>query len=185
MTSPLLPTARKAWLRLNEKTRSALYPRLVGFACGPGTRIMPGAVVEPAGGYVSIGSNCLLHEGSRILAYGGSVIVGDRTSVNPFSILYGHGGLSIGTGVLIAAHVVMIPSNHNTELGKPIRGQGSTSKGIVIEDDVWIGAGAHILDDVHIESGAVIAAGAVITAQRVEANTILGGIPARPIGRRK
>ncbi len=42
--------------------------------------------------------------------------------------------------------------------------QGITAEGIVVEDDVWIGAGAVITDNVRIGKGAVVAAGAVVTA---------------------
>ena len=54
----------------------------------------------------------------------------------------------------------------------------------VIERDVWIGAGAVVLGGSHIGHGAVVAAGAVVRGI-VEAETIVGGIPARVIGRRE
>lgn len=48
--------------------------------------------------------------------------MGDRVSVNPFSILYGHGGLRIGSDVLIAGHVTIVPANHRFEQADlPIR----------------------------------------------------------------
>lgn len=60
----------------------------------------------------------------------------------------------------------------------------SKSKGnIVVDDDVWIGAGAIILSGVHIYQGAVVAAGAVVI-EDVPAYAIVGGIPARIIKKR-
>jgi acetyltransferase-like isoleucine patch superfamily enzyme len=53
----------------------------------------------------------------------------------------------------------------------------------VIEDDVWIGHGATVLKGVRIGRGAVVAAGAVVT-RNVEPYTVVGGVPARLIGRR-
>lgn len=54
---------------------------------------------------------------------------------------------------------------------------------VVIGNDVWIAAGAHILRGVTIGNGAVIAANAVVTHD-VEPYSIVGGIPAKRIGQR-
>jgi acetyltransferase-like isoleucine patch superfamily enzyme len=54
---------------------------------------------------------------------------------------------------------------------------------VVIEDHVWIGSRAVILPGSTIERGAVVAAGAVVSG-RVAPMTVVGGVPARPIGRR-
>ncbi len=60
----------------------------------------------------------------------------------------------------------------------------SFSKGaIVVEDDVWIGHGAAILSGVRVGQGAVIAAGAVVTKD-VAPYSIVGGVPAKEIGKR-
>jgi acetyltransferase-like isoleucine patch superfamily enzyme len=93
--------------------------------------------------------------------------------------LYGHGkGLVIGNNVLIAGHCLIIPANHIfTRKDIPINKQGTESKGIIIEDDVWIAAGCQILDGVTIGKGAIIAAGSVVN-KSVDAYSIVGGVPA-------
>ena len=54
------------------------------------------------------------------------------------------------------------------------------AKGIIVENDVWIGANAIILPGVVLEEGCVVAAGSVVT-KNVPAHTIVGGNPAKPI----
>ena len=54
---------------------------------------------------------------------------------------------------------------------------------IVIEDDVWIGHGAVILKGVTLGQGSIVAAAAVVT-KNVSPYSIVGGIPAKPIGSR-
>ena len=71
-----------------------------------------------------------------ILSYGGHIEIGDQTSVNPYTVLYGHGGLVIGRKVRIAAHCVVIPANHGIALGAAITDQPETKLGITIGDDV-------------------------------------------------
>lgn len=136
------------------------------------------------GGSITIGENSELMQGVLIMTYGGTIEIGARCSINPYSILYGHGNLKIGNDVLIAAHTVIIPANHNfTDSNSPINSQGLTTKGITIEDDVWIGAGCKILDGVSIGKGAIIAAGAVVN-KNVPSYTIVGGVPAKELKKR-
>ena len=67
----------------------------------------------------------------------------------------------------------------------PMNQQGFTpEKPIVIEDDVWIGARVIILPGVHIGTGAVVGAGAVVTKD-VPDYAVVGGNPARILKMRK
>lgn len=155
-----------------------------GLVIDPTARIDDRAVIEPGGGRIVIGSNTNVSPFAMILAYGGHVELGEFCTVNPFCVLYGHGGLTIGNYVRIATHTVMIPANHVfDDPDIPITRQGLTKRGITIGDDVWIGAGARILDGVTIGDGAVVGAGAVVT-QSVANRTIVAGVPARRIGER-
>lgn len=107
----------------------------------------------------------------------GEIALGEDVSVNPFACL--SGTLQIGNGVRIASHVSIVGFNHGfDDLDTPIFRQPLTSKGITIEDDVWIGANAVVLDGVRIGRGAIIAAGAVVS-QDIPAYAIAGGVPAR------
>ncbi|HET6224881.1 MAG TPA: acyltransferase [Bacteroidia bacterium] len=140
------------------------------------------AVVEIRyGGEISIDAYTELLDGVLVLSYGGKIKIGKKCSINAYTIVYGHGGVTIGDAVLIAGHCMIIPNNHNyKDKHVAIRDQGSTSKGIVIENDVWIGHGCSILDGVTIGKGAVIAAGSVVN-RSVEPYTIYAGVPAKKI----
>ena len=134
--------------------------------------------------FVRIGDHTSIRPHAQIYSLGGSVTIGARCSVNPHCVLYGTGGLQIGNYVRIAAHSVIVAAMHKFDrTDVPIHEQGSTASGIVIEDDVWIGAGVTILDGVRIGTGAIVAAGAVVLKD-VEPMTIVGGIPARSIRHR-
>lgn len=149
---------------------------------GSHTSISGKAILDSSfGGSITIGSNCNIHDYAMILTYGGDIRIGNRSTVNPFSVLYGHGGLNIGMGVRIAAHVVIIPGNHNfDDPDRYIFQQGMTCLGIQIKDDVWIGSGAKILDGIVIGKGAVIASGAVVDRD-VPDYAVVGGVPAKVI----
>lgn len=165
--------------------------RFAGFGRSKSLRIANSTKIYPDcririvyGGSILIGEHNEIFYGVCILTYGGSIIIGNNCSINPYSVLYGHGGLKIGNNVLIAAHTVIIPANHNfSNREKNISDQGMTCKGICIQDDVWIGAGCQILDGVTIGKGAIIAAGAVVNKD-VPPFTIVAGVPARIINQR-
>ncbi|MDG4714325.1 acyltransferase [Winogradskyella marincola] len=136
------------------------------------------------GGTIEIGDNCHIFENVIIATYGGNIKIGSQTSINPFCVLYGHGNLTIGDDVRIATQSVFVPANHNyDELDIPIRKQGLTKKGIIIENNVWIGAGVKVLDGVYIEENVIVAAGSVVN-KNIERGLIVGGVPAKLIRNR-
>ncbi len=153
---------------------------------GPGAYVGAGAeVVAWRGDNISLGEQSYVLRGALIHTYGGNIRIGRRTGINPYCVLYGHGGLEIGDDVLIATSCVIIPANHNFDrLDVPINQQGLTCKGIQIEDNVWLGAHVTVLDGVRIGRGAVIGAGAVVTKD-IPAEAIAVGVPARVIGSRR
>ncbi len=115
------------------------------------------------------------------------ISIGRNCIVGEFSVVRGQGGVAIGDNVIIAPHVQILAVEHIfDDPSRLILEQGLRAHGIVIEDNVWIGAGAIILDGVQIGQGAVVGAGAVVT-HNVEPYTVVTGVPARwrrNIGRR-
>lgn len=135
---------------------------------------------------IEIGSGTLIMPYAKLVAgFGGVLSIGARCSIHSFDVLYGFtGGLRIGNDVRIGTGVTFITSNHNfDDLTVPMARQGYTSKGVVIGDDAWIGAGAMILDGVTVGERAVIGAGSVVTRD-VPADVVCAGVPARIVRRR-
>jgi acetyltransferase-like isoleucine patch superfamily enzyme len=165
-----------SWKRLRRGTRrlyTLAYAGLVGAKTGENAIVMRGAVLNREyGGSISIGPGTVIHRGAMLLPLGGFIRLGYRCRVNPYSVLYGHGGLTIGDHVRIAAHCVIVPANHGIALdGELIAEQPMSKRGIRIGNDVWLGAGARVLD------------GAVVRGE-LESYGIYAGVPAKLVGRR-
>ena len=93
--------------------------------------------------------------------------------------------IRIGNKVMFGPGVAILGGNHRTDLvGRFMADITNAEKraeddiGVLIEDDVWVGARATILDGVKIGRGAVVGAGAVVT-KNVPPYAIVGGVPAR------
>jgi len=130
------------------------------------------------------GKNLLVCKGV-VVKKGERIELGDYVSLNEYVYLNGIGGIKIGNKVRIGPFACIISFNHsykNPDI--PIMHQDYERKPVIIEDDVWIGAGAKILAGVKIGKGAVIGAGAVVTRD-VPPYTVVAGVPARTIKRRR
>ena len=109
----------------------------------------------------------------------GDVIIGDDTRIGIHNTIIGP--VTIGNHVNLAQGITVTALNHNfKDTSLRIDEQGFSTKPIVIEDDVWIGANAVILPGVTIGKHVVVAAGAVVTKD-VPDNCIVGGVPAKEI----
>jgi len=132
------------------------------------------------GSHTSIARNLWLHCGGRPGDYAhGWVEIGEYTFIGCNAVLGAGGGIRIGSHVLIGQCVNIHAENHvYSDPHRLIREQGVSYRGVVIEDDVWIGSKATILDGVTVGRGAVIGAGAVVS-KNVPAMAVVAGVPAR------
>ena len=137
------------------------------------------------GSHSSIDRNLWLHCGGTPADYShGYVVVGDDSYIGCNAVLGAGGGICIGSHVRIGQCVNIHAENHRfSDTTHLICEQGVSYEGVVIEDDVWIGSKATILDGVTIGRGAVVGAGAVVT-KSVPPYGIVVGVPARVIGLR-
>lgn len=117
----------------------------------------------------------------------GNIIIGEDSYINSGVTIYSGNGVRIGHNVLIAANCTLASSNHEYRAKdkKIIEQRFMPSKGgIVIEDDVWIGANTVILDGTIIRQGVVVGAHSLVKGE-LDEYCIYAGNPLRLVGRRK
>lgn len=126
--------------------------------------------------------NTFLEEGVY-LAGPGKVTIGIGCQINENVFIQGG---KIGNHVMIAPNCSILTKNHcygRTDI--PMSLQGETPEEMVhIEDDVWLGRSVIVLPGVRIGKGSIVAAGAVVS-KSVEPYSIVGGVPAKLIKKRK
>jgi acetyltransferase-like isoleucine patch superfamily enzyme len=174
--------------------------------------IDPGAIIRNPG-YISLGRNVVIEGGAEIQGLsqqgvtlgdqvtvgrlamvrpsgyygremGEGLVVGDRSNIGPFCYIGCGGMVRIGQDVLMGPRVSIIAESHHfQDLAKTIKSQGVNRRGIVIEDNCWLGANSVILDGVRIGSGSIVAAGCVVTKD-VPGDSIVAGVPGKVIKKR-
>lgn len=179
---------------LGHYGRGAALSRNVTLRCpkrlslGAGSLVDEGVFfdIKSQAAAVTLGARVQIMHGAHFeTGYEGHITLGAGSFVGAYAILNGHGGLEVGKNALIAGHCHLVAGNHGfADLSRPMSEQEIISAGIVIEDDVWLGAGVKVLDGVRIGRGSIVSAGAVVTRD-VPAFSIMGGVPAKLIRKRE
>lgn len=181
-----MPFIRSVFIRLTSAASAwrIAAARLAGAEIGPHCRIGAGCEVAPGApparlGRIELGAGTTLERGVVLHPYGGAIVVGTDVFLGPGSVVYGHGGVMIGSHTLISMHCRILSSNHTIPPpGTDIHSQPDVRLPTRIGRDVWLGAGVTVLGGVTIGDGCIVGAGAVVTGD-LPPQSIATGIPAR------
>ena len=126
---------------------------------GINARIEPGAIIREQ---VEIGDAAVIMMGAIINI---GAIIGEGTMIDMGAVLGGRATVGkrchIGAGTVLAGVI-----------------EPASATPVIIEDDVFIGANAVVIEGVRVGQGAVVAAGSVVIAD-VPANAVVAGVPAK------
>ena len=154
-------------------------------------RVSPLADIEDStrGSRIQVGAHSVIDSFVKIKPAGGlgHLVIGEHVVVNSGCVFYTGHGIRIGNSVAIAANCTFAPVNHAfQDRHRLIQEQGflPSRGGIVVEDDVWIGANCVLLDGTLLRQGCVVGAGAVVRGE-LPAYTVWAGQPLRQIGVRE
>jgi acetyltransferase-like isoleucine patch superfamily enzyme len=118
---------------------------------------------------INIGNNVKIGNFTQIKCTGTLKKIGrgfsieDNSGVGEFSFFGAAGGIKIGRNVIMGQNIRFHSENHNFDrLDVPIKEQGVTNKGIIIEDDCWFGSGVVVLDGVTVGKGSVLGANTLV-----------------------
>jgi acetyltransferase-like isoleucine patch superfamily enzyme len=146
-------------------------------------RVSPMCDIEDSvrGTRIVVGAHSVIDSFVKIKPAGGvgDVLIGEHSTINSGCVLYSGHGIRIGDHVAIAANTTLAPVNHAfDDRARRIDEQGflPSRGGIVIEDDVWIGANCVLLDGAVLRRGCVIGAGSLVRGE-VAPYTVHAGNP--------
>lgn len=130
-----------------------------------------------------MGNDCFIAPNATIV---GDVIMGDGCSVWFNAVIRGDvNSIRIGNKVNVqdGACIHCTYEKTKTIIGNSVSiGHNAIVHGCTVEDNVLIGMGAIVMDNVHIGSNTIIAAGAVVLENtQVEAGAIYAGVPAKKV----
>lgn len=137
--------------------RKTLF-RLNGLRIGKGSRILMGTKIQSPRG----------------------ITIGNNSYINNSCHLDGRGGLIIGNNVNISNYSVIITASHDMHSAAFAYREG----GVILDDYVWLGSRAIVLDRSHMHEASVLSAGSVLKGE-AEAGKVYAGHPAKLVKDRK
>ena len=140
-------------------------------------------ILPVKGIYPTIGNECFIAPNATIV---GDVVMGNECSIWFNAVLRGDvNSILMGNKVNVQDGAVLHCTYQKTKLviGNNVSiGHNAIVHGCVIDDNVLVGMGAIVMDNVHIGSNSIIAAGAVVLENtKVEPGSIYAGVPAKKV----
>ena len=178
-----LKPAQRAWAEPWQAEVQAALAAVEQVRFGAGCFIAPDAALfaEPHR-EITFGDRCRIATQTFLH---GPLRCGDDVGLNVGVVIDGgRGGVVLGSGCRVASHVSIYAWSHGIAPDRPVHAQRTTSRGVRLGDDVWVGTRACIRDGVTIDDHAVVGMGSVVTRD-VPAWAIVAGSPARIIGDRR
>ena len=201
-------TLLSAWVpgSLGLLLRRILYPTLLG-SCGRGVvfgigvtlrhphkiHIGDGAVIDDhvlldakgvANQGIRIGDRGFIGRNSILSCKDGDILLGSHMNIGFNCEIFSSSRVEVGDYGLFAAYTYVVGGGHDhSDLGAVMIDQPRPSLGVTIGRNVWLGAGAKVLDGVTLGQNVVIGAGAVVNESMPD-NVIAAGVPAKIIKRR-
>jgi acetyltransferase-like isoleucine patch superfamily enzyme len=152
------------------------------FAIGDDVTFYPYVFYQGSPGRVTIGSDvqffphCYLSGGDWESCF---IEVGDHTHFAPHAVLYGWGGLRVGSYCAIAAGCLLSTVSQFTDkTERPMVTYGENAAPVTLEDDVYLGANVVINQGVTVRRGCVVGANSVVLKDTEEYG-FYAGAPAR------
>ena len=161
----------------------------------PGKMLIGSGVVVDDGCYLDakgcaarefmIGDQAMLSRNCLLSAKEGSISISERVTLGVGCVMYSFGGIEIGADTMIAAQCYIGGGRyeHRGRTDVPMHRQPIPGRGVVIEDDCWLGAGVTVIDGVRIGRRSVVGAGAVVVRD-VLPGDVVAGVPALPLAGR-
>lgn len=150
-----------------------------------GAKISPKAEVELSDNFEA-GPGCVIGSFSKVKAADGPLRMGARCGIaTGCFVASGAKGIEIGDNFVCGPNTVITASNYvYDELGVHLEDQGTTSKGVRIGNNVWIGAGSVLLDGTVLGDNCIVVANSLVN-RRFPENSVIQGNPAKILMKRK
>ena len=134
---------------------------------------------------IRVGKGVFIGRGTILSCKDGDITLGDHVNIGFHSEIFSGSQVTVGRYGLFAAYTYLVGGGHEFEqAGVPVVEQERLSKGITLGENVWLGAGAKVMDGVRIADHVVVGAGAVVTDD-LPAGAVAVGVPARVVRTRE
>ena len=174
-------------MRLIDVVRTKLLLSRKGIVYGKNVCVKAGVKVSiPDTGSLSIGANCLFHQGVKLLLTMPQPVVhfGKWVFVGMDTIIAAKKEIRIGDFTFFAPRCYVIDHDHGFLPDQLIHNQKSVLKTVEIGRDCYFGTGSVVLGGSVISDGAIVGAGSVVRAN-IGPGEIWAGNPAKKVGLRE